>query len=286
MVGRARDLLTPAAGQPEVLAFDELRLWHRADRTITALESTPARPQLQALVGVRGGNGSRLKIGEVLGDELEAGTPLYLLLDDFPGGALVSGVARMGGGTAVRTKEAAVAQADRMRGVCTGFQPGASSLDVEFLTGRGFVMKPVEDVPRDSDPLAWHATEPGLKTTMRRVRRIDVWREADSIRVDAAYQDSVVHGDDGKRTGVHEYLIDATVDPDTMTLASIHAEPHILPWHECSLATLNLHQLVGTPMRDLRKVVLEKLAGTNGCTHLNDAARALAEVPVLAAALH
>jgi hypothetical protein len=32
----------------------------------------------------------------------------------------------------------------------------------------------------------------------------------------------------------------------------------------------------------LRHVVLERLARTKGCTHLNDALRALAEVPVLA----
>ena len=31
----------------------------------------------------------------------------------------------------------------------------------------------------------------------------------------------------------------------------------------------------------LRDVVLERLATTNGCTHLNDALRALAEVPAL-----
>jgi len=32
---------------------------------------------------------------------------------------------------------------------------------------------------------------------------------------------------------------------------------------------------------DLRKTVLSKLAGTAGCTHLNDVLRALAEVPQL-----
>ena len=39
------------------------------------------------------------------------------------------------------------------------------------------------------------------------------------------------------------------------------------------------------PAAALRHVVLERLARTNGCTHLNDALRALAEVPVLADAL-
>lgn len=286
LVGRARDLLTPVEGDPEVLAFDELRMRLRADRTIESLESDPPRERLQELVGVRGGNGSRVRIAETFADELEQGTPLYLLLDDFPGGALVSGVARMSALKTLgwRTQQDADAHADRMRGVCTGFQPGSSALNLTQLQS-GFVMMPVEDLGSASDPLAWHTPEPGRPGTMRRARRIDVWREADVVMVDSAFGDSVIREDDTGRMGVHEYLLRAQVDAATMTLAEIEADPRILPWHECPLATLNLKELVGTPMRDLRDVVLDRLAGTAGCTHLNDAARALAEVPVLAAAL-
>ena len=39
--------------------------------------------------------------------------------------------------------------------------------------------------------------------------------------------------------------------------------------------------IVGTPLGELRTTVLERLSGTRGCTHLNDAMRALAEVPTL-----
>jgi hypothetical protein len=38
---------------------------------------------------------------------------------------------------------------------------------------------------------------------------------------------------------------------------------------------------VGTPLADLRHEVLDKLRRVDGCTHLNDVLRALAEVPVL-----
>jgi hypothetical protein len=38
-------------------------------------------------------------------------------------------------------------------------------------------------------------------------------------------------------------------------------------------------------LADLRQLVLERLRGTAGCTHLNDALRALAEVPHLVALL-
>jgi hypothetical protein len=63
---------------------------------------------------------------------------------------------------------------------------------------------------------------------------------------------------------------------------SVDASPGILPFAECRAAPVNLAALLGTPLGDLREIVLERLAKTAGCTHLNDMARALAEVPVLA----
>jgi len=39
--------------------------------------------------------------------------------------------------------------------------------------------------------------------------------------------------------------------------------------------------MVGTPLADMREEVLTRLPGVAGCTHLNDALRALAEVPAL-----
>jgi hypothetical protein len=59
----------------------------------------------------------------------------------------------------------------------------------------------------------------------------------------------------------------------------------VLPYDECPLASLTVDKVVGTSLRDLRTVVLEQFQGTAGCTHLNDAMRALAEVPVLLRAL-
>ena len=44
---------------------------------------------------------------------------------------------------------------------------------------------------------------------------------------------------------------------------------------------MNISRLLGARLPELRQAVLEELPGTLGCTHLNDALRALAEVPVL-----
>jgi Protein of unknown function (DUF2889) len=44
-------------------------------------------------------------------------------------------------------------------------------------------------------------------------------------------------------------------------------------------------RMIGTRLSEMRQQVLEKLRATSGCTHLNDALRALAEAPQLLAAL-
>ena len=44
----------------------------------------------------------------------------------------------------------------------------------------------------------------------------------------------------------------------------------------------NTQRLVGRTLHEIREAVLEQLRGPKGCTHLNDALRALAEVPKLA----
>jgi hypothetical protein len=119
---------------------------------------------------------------------------------------------------------------------------------------------------------------------MRRARRIDVRVEDGNVLVDAMFQDSSTTPDGG-RDAVHEYTLTATANRATGVLVSVDPVPHVLPYAECPLAVRNVDTLVGTPLEELRAVVLERLAGTAGCTHLNDAMRALADVPYLVSRL-
>jgi hypothetical protein len=123
---------------------------------------------------------------------------------------------------------------------------------------------------------------------MRRARRIDVWREhteaGDVIRADTSFQDSSGDPEYG-RVAVHEYGLEAVIDATTGLVSSLRADPRVLPFLECPGAVDNITRLVGLPVRDLRSAVPELLGRTNGCTHLNDALRALAEVPILAGQL-
>lgn len=116
---------------------------------------------------------------------------------------------------------------------------------------------------------------------MRRARRMDVRRLDTRIVIDAAFQDSATTPSGG-RAVVHEYRLSATADAQSLRLLSVEAEPRVLPFVECPSATANLSRLLGTRLPELRDKVLAELRGTAGCTHLNDAVRALAEVPALA----
>jgi hypothetical protein len=84
---------------------------------------------------------------------------------------------------------------------------------------------------------------------------------------------------------IHEYVLRATADPKTLTLLTVSPEARILPFRECPSAVNTASAVLGTPLGELRTTVLQRLARTEGCTHLNDALRALAEVPILLAQL-
>lgn len=283
VVGRCRDLLTTAGGA-EVVAEDVLEVVLGRDRVILDIGAAPTRPALAALVGARGGGRLRSQLLDTVPEERAAGTPLYLLLDDLAGASLVSGFAwiqspevlQMTGGEPRRQP------GRRMDGICIGFRPGSSGLSSDGSARLTHDVRVVPPLPHAEDPLGWHDLPTQSGVSMRRARRLDV-TAADVVTVESMFQDSVTRPG-GTRVAVHEYALSAQASSEGVLL-SVTADPRVLPYRECPLAADNVHTLVGTPMTELREVVLERLKGTAGCTHLNDALRALAEVPVLAAPL-
>jgi hypothetical protein len=284
----ARDILTPfSGGPPQILAQDHADVLadHRVIRTISSI---PPRPALAQLAGARAGGHLRSALDAVLHEERIAGTPLYLLLDDLAGATLVAGWAWSRWTKdwySGLPKEEIEAHLRQMEGICIGFRPGSSAL------GAGGIPRPDQNATRvvplqhPDDPDGWHPLLDRGGTNFRRARRIDVWREDGLIHIDSAFQDSASAPDGGQRIAVHEYRLTATADGDATTLLSAVATAGTLPYAECPAAPTNISAMVGTPLRDLRQAVLLTLRKTAGCTHLNDAVRALAEVPRLAAAL-
>jgi hypothetical protein len=287
LTGRCRDLLTPTEGEPTVLDAADLLAVTDRSRTIERITGDPALPGLDRLVGGTAGGNLRKAIAHELPDQVEAGTPLHLLLDDLAGATLISGFAyfRRADQFPAFAETMAKARPRMTVNICSGFRTGASSLAADgTLSGLPQNVAPVGPLADPEDPLSWHPLHPPPPVAMRRARRIDLWTEDDQLRVDAMFRDSC-WDPDGSEVAVHEYRLLASADRSTGLLLSVDAQPRVLPYVECPMAAANAGWLVGTPMRMLRQAVLQQLRGQDCCTHLNDALRALAEVPVLAAAL-
>ena len=287
LIGRARDIVTsPTGGAPILCAEDSFDAELRPDRTIVAIEADPPRPNLTQLVGTRGGGRLRHALEHFVPEERRNATPLYLILDDISGASLVAPWAwsqwkknwlESAGASMTRPQLNRMIQ--DMEGICTGFAPGSSSLDPERLVGQSEDGTPAPDLRHPEDPEGWHAFTLQNTIGMRRARRIDV-RLEHVIFIEAAFQDSAAKPD-GTRAALHEYQLSATADPSSLRLLSIDATPRVLPFGECPGAVRNISRLLDSELPQLRQTVLDQLPGTLGCTHLNDALRALAEVPTL-----
>jgi len=282
--GNARDAVTVDPTEPPIVV-DTARtsVGIGFNRTIEDIAADGDHPGLQRLVGCRGGGYLRAALDEHLPDERAAGTPLSLLLDDISGTSLIAGF-----GWSRWTKDW-ISPPDRvqrpsMEGVCIGFAPGSSALVEREVNMQIHRTQPVGPLVHPDDPHGWHPLPSLPDVSMRRARRIDVWRDGDTVRIDTGFQDSSGDPDHG-RIAVHEYVLRAAADASTLTLQSLEIDPRVLPFMECPSAKANAMGMIGTPLREMRAAVLERLAKTNGCTHLNDALRALAEVPVLLAHL-
>lgn len=288
--GCARDLLTGALeDSPTTIAQDRFTATLTFGREIAEVASDPARSQLRTLVGARAGGQLRAAINETLPRERDDGTPLYLLLDDIAGASLVAPWAWSQWTSDWAERIAADLGSDvrrrNMEGVCIGFRPGSPAL-IDGLPRSQQNSSPVAALDAGADPYAWHEIAEQSGPSARRARRIDVVldEEKNAVAVTAHFQDSATMSTGG-RSAVHEYLLSATADLETMTLMSIEADPRILPYEQCPSAILNLGRLVGSRLATLRQRVLQELARTEGCTHLNDMARSLSEVPQLTAIL-
>jgi hypothetical protein len=275
--GRARDLLTrdrPAA--TEVRADETVDALLGPDRTLRALATAPRSPDLGPLLGGSVGAGYRRRLAAAAPAELAAGTPTHLLLDDLVGATIVAEFA-------LRQWQlwAGVGPPRRVLGLCTGFSPGSSALNPDGSSSGDHRTLSVGPLPRPDDPDGWHPLAPTTGVAMRRARRIDARAEDGAILVDAMFQDSSTDPGGG-RVAVHEYRILARADA-AGRLTDLSATPRTLPYAECPFAAANLDSLLGTPLADLRRAVPARLRGTAGCTHLNDAVRALSDAPALLA---
>ncbi|MBX6388133.1 MAG: DUF2889 domain-containing protein [Frankia sp.] len=291
LAGRGRDLLTPPAGDPEVLVEQSMDVTVSPERRILGLRLDDrwddSGRSLDQMVGRRAMSGFRAALADLASEVIDSHEPVALLVDDIPGATLISGFAFSRWAPMVPLLEGARASGAlrRMEGICTGFMPGSSGLAPDGTSRWTHRTRAVRLLTDDPDPWAWHRLPPEpAEASMRRIRRIDVWVADGAAQVDAMFQDSATTPDGG-RDAVHEYSLTATADAVTGELTSVAPVPRVLPYAECPLAVRQVDRLLGVRLDDLRSVVLDRLSGVAGCTHLNDALRALADVPYLLARL-
>jgi hypothetical protein len=289
MEGAARDLCTGTVGSDgpsddgsggrSVLAEVHVTAGFDISRRLESLATTPAAPWTDALIGTRAGGGFRRHLEEVV-PPAEARSLLRQVLDDMPAAALISGyglmrMARRNGhhpGTLMPS-----GALDRMTDLCSGWRSGGTAV-LSTAAGRGVPMQdcPPAPPPTGRDRHAWHDMADLEMDWMRRRRCIDVQVGAQgTFSIWAMFRDTVGEGG-GDEVVLHEYAVRATgVDG---VLASVEAEPRVLPFPECPAAADAVGALVGVEVRVLASVVPDTLTGIVSCTHLNDLLRALGGV--------
>ena len=291
MKGYARDLITPADGSdPWIVDEGRFEILASPRREIMTISSEPPKSALAEMVGHRAGGNLRAHLSRDIPEEKAAGTPLYLILDDFCGASLVAGWAwsRWNDDWIKRARSSGLAltagRGGNMEGICIGFAPGSDALTSEGTSSPVQNSSEVPSLVNPQDLLGWHELAQQEGAGMRRARWIDLWVDGDVIQMDVGFQDSAT-SPTGGRVAIHEYRLRATADRRSETLLSLSPDPRILPYKECPGAVANVQRMIGCSLREMREKVLETLPGTLGCTHLNDVLRSLAEAPQLLEAL-
>jgi hypothetical protein len=287
LLGGARDLRTGAGGASEALAAAQVRAVLGRTRQLEALDVAPAA-DTDELLGLPVSAGFRAAVDRAVPDHRDLHSPLYLLLDELPVAALISGYATLYLGATDRRpdEERMVGRAAPKADICAGWR--SDGLMMTAIASEAGMPTPIgppaPELERPDDPLSWHAIGPLPTGAMRRRRLIDVAPNGQLLQVAAMFRDTHVD-QEGDETVLHEYELEMDVDIESMVVRHCQARPRTLPWPECPAAAASARRLEGHAVEELRAFVRTDFRGTSTCTHLNDLLRSLADVTVLVQAL-
>ncbi len=291
MLARCRDIRTGATlDDIEELDFDEVQiLASRGRKILDASSPKHSADELSRLIGLRAGGQLRGANADLNPDMKTGGSAFHLILDDLAVATLTAGWVwtewigeKVDGGQPVDMDNKPRHQ---MENACVGFVTGSSSLRADGSAREDNQHhRRVPSLVHPDDPDGWHEMTDQTGVASRRARWIDIWKEDEEFCLEAGFQDSGTLPD-GTRGAVHEYVVKARADAQSMTLSEIRAEPRILPYIECPAAVARVQMLVGSEISQLRFDVVQYMKGTNGCTHLNDVLRGMADVSWLVRSL-
>lgn len=281
--GRARDVVyddRAHAGSLETAAIVAML----DQRKVVRIDLLDLQGPHAEFAGLNAGGELRKAFQAHLPEQRQLGSLTHLLVDDLAGASLVSRWTPNFWQSYGDKGSSATESARIMEGLCIGFRPGSDALLPDGRRRSESNVTPVPVLVDDADPDGWHQMHDPSGMHFRRGRRIDLWRSGEDVAVECHFQDSSTAPSGGLRVGIHEYALTAMIDPAGI-IRKISVTPGTLPYAACRAAPANIAILQDTPARDLRENVARYLKGTNGCTHLNDVMRSLADVPVLIAAL-
>lgn len=251
--------------------------WHLA-----GLDGDLPGPVARRLTGLPVNRGFRKALAAAAADGLAPDSLIAALLDDLPTVQLVSGYARLleAAPPLARKEPEKQTAGERQRGpslnICRGWAPGGTAHHL-VLAGQPPVTE-IPAAPAFGDLLADPGDfidEPQLRPhSMRRRRILEVVPDDGRAEIFEYFRDSHIDGD-GRERSLHEYVVTAVVDAGDLTVREISVEPRALPFPECPLAAPGAQALAGTPLPGIDSAVRTRLAGTAGCTHLNDVLRFL-----------
>jgi hypothetical protein len=275
---RGQDLVTAADGSPTVavrVAID-LTVDERSGRVITVDGDEEAGRVLDG-AKLRAGFGRHL--AGALPDGAAQRTLLYSVLEDLPGGFLVSGYSGLRNGTLAQVDAGIAArhQAD----ICIGWATGGP-VHVELVEHAHTAVPRGPDAGdlEGADPEGWHPLPTPAPGTVRRRRQLDVWADgADALGVQSHFRDSYAAGNEPEMV-MHEYLVEARVVTGDR-LAHVAVDARVLPWQACPGAVASAALVDGVTLGELGPLARSDLVGPTTCTHLTSSLRDLADVQSL-----
>ena len=292
-VGRGRDLYTGLEGAaPRVWSDDQVEITLTLDKRIERIDASRQQAKLAKLAGKRPGGELRKQMAEDIADEVAQSTILHRLLDDLAGATFLAPgawLAWLPGGA--KEYEAILGPQSRLHrtveGLCISYTPGSPSMTQEGRSNQAIADHPHRALPfRADDSLAWHEFACIEGPNLWRIRQMDLWLDNGLLHASAGFQDSAALANRlDQRAVFHEYRLTAVIDPEGFVLRAIDVTPGILPFRTCLAAPDTAKSLIGKPVSDFRRIVPAALPGIAGCTHLNEALRALQDLHGMANSL-
>jgi hypothetical protein len=209
---------------------------------------------------------------------------LHCLLDEIVMPSFIAGYAHMRADPPTDDSPATRTRFQGRVDLCAGYTADGTigTWVQEFGHSPIPVGPPAPALVNETDDGGWHDLPPTPPHSMRRSRRVDLIVDGGGVAtIDAMFRDEHI-GEDGLHDVLHEYSVSGQFDLGQGTITSIEAQPRVLPWQECPAAAASAQFVLGVPVTDLRRRVLEGMQGPSTCTHLNDELRFLSDIGWLA----